>query len=177
MLFSSLIFSILSIVYSASIPAGISVAGSGTGSIGSAGAAAAAHAPAFGTFGLPLEYLIGLSVGIDTVGLARMLMDVRSIAKNRESFVMDALFKSMYSGHGNYSVLVFNLQQKYRWEDEPAVDNTLYTSVTYGRNIYGIWIFQDNAKFQNLGQVGPKNWAYYGRIIKSGGNLTFFNIQ
>ena len=130
----------------------------------------------FGTFGLPLEYLIAASVGVDSVGLTRMLIDARSVAKNREGFVKDALFKSMYAGHGNYSVLVFNLKQKYRWDDEPAVEKTLYTSIVYGRNVYAIWIFQDRARFQNFGSDDPANWAYYGRIKRDRGNLTFYEI-
>lgn len=166
----------ISLVSGLNIPSTVQTGGIGTGSVTSVGAAAAAHPAPFGTFGLPLEYLIGLSVGIDTVGLSKMIMDLRQIARNRESFIMDAMYKSMYAGHGNYSVLVFDLQQKYRWDDEPAVDNTLYTSVTYGRNVFGIWIFQDSAKFQNFGEDNAKHWAYYGRIKKYGGNLTFYNI-
>ena len=128
-------------------------------------------------FGLPIEYYAGLYVTIDVVGFIHMMVDVRKVAKNRAAFVRDALYKSMYAGKGNYSVLVFNLRKKYKWYDEPALDNTLYTSFEYAHNIYAIWVFQDTAIFENLDDDDPKVWAYYGTYKKSGGNITFYNIQ
>ena len=127
-------------------------------------------------FGLPIEWYLGAHLTLDAVGLVAMLVDVRSRAKNRASFVKDAMYKSMYAGHGNYSVLVFNLRFKYKWYDEPALDQTMFATMSYGYSTYGIWVFQDTALFENMGDDDPKNWAYYGRYIKEGKNITFYQI-
>ena len=128
-------------------------------------------------FGLPIEWYLGLYVTFDAVGFARMLADLGKISRNREAFVKDAMYKAMYASHGNYSVLVYSLRKDYKWIDEPSMDHTLYTSMTYNKNIYGIWVFQDTAIFQNLGDDDPKQWAYYGRYKKVGKQITFFNMN
>ena len=123
-----------------------------------------------------IHRMMVLSAFLSVTSLIELIMEVRSTAKNRPSFVKDALFKSMYLGKGNCSVLVFNLKQKHKWHDEPAIRDTIYTSTTYGGNIYAVWIFRHTAKFENLGPQTPENWAYYGRIKREGGNITFYSI-
>ena len=123
-----------------------------------------------------IHRMLVLSSFISVISLVELIMEIRSTAKNRESFVKDALFKSMYLGKGNCSVLVFNLKHKFKWHDEPALYDTVYTSASYGGNIYAVWIFRHTAKFENLGSQDPKNWAYYGRIKRDGGNITFYSI-
>ena len=123
-----------------------------------------------------LHKMLSISIFLSVVGLIELIMEVRSVAKNRESFVKSVLFKSMYAGRGNCSVLVYNLKQKFKWHEEPALYDTVYTSAPYGGNIYGVWVFLHTAKFENLGKQTPENWAYYGRIKRDGGNITFYSI-
>ena len=84
--------------------------------------------------------------------------------------------KMMYSSKGKYSVLVFNLRQNYRWANSPDPENTLYTSVEYGRRTYGIWMFKDYSVFENLGDGGFINWALYGKFERDRGKVTFNKI-
>ena len=118
-------------------------------------------------------FSVGVNVDIDVAALSKMLIDVIRSARNRGAFVKDTLNKCMYSSKGNYSILVYNLQRNYKWDNAPDVANTLYTSVNYARVTYGIWMFKDYSVFQNLGDGGYLNWAFFGKIQRKDARVTF----
>lgn len=122
------------------------------------------------------EARVGFQVNIDIGRLTQLIMNERSINNNRAAFVKGTLLKSAYSGDGNYSVLVFDFQQDFKWHIPPDYDRSIYTPAYYDFNIYGVWIFQGPAKFENLGETGPINWAYFGRVKREQGNLTFYSM-
>ena len=115
----------------------------------------------------------GIIPYVDVAQLTEMIMYSRKKANNREAFVKNALFQGIYSCNGNCSVLVFHLSNNYEWIDAPLMNSTIFTTVRYVNYNYGVWVFQDPAKFKNLGGQGLDNWAYYGRIDKSGNILAF----
>ena len=122
------------------------------------------------------EVRVGFQVNFDIGRLAQLIMNEKSISDNRASFVRGTLLKSAYAGAGNYSVLVFDLQQEFKWHLVPDYDHSVYTPAYYGLNIYAVWIFQGPAKFENFGSTGSINWAYYGKVKREGGNLTFYSM-
>jgi hypothetical protein len=122
------------------------------------------------------EVRIGFSVDIDVGRLTAIIMNAKILADNRGSFVKAALLESAYSGKGAYNVLVFNLANDFLWHKVPDFDRTIYTPMYYGPYIYGIWIFQGPAKFENRGEDGIDNWAFFGRTEQVKNNLTFYDM-
>ena len=142
--------------------------------LGSIGNTASEHNTQKKGFKTRTEVRIGFSVDIDVGRLTAIILNAKILADNRGSFVKAALLESAYSGKGKYSVLVFNLANDFIWHDVPDFDRTIYTPMYYGPYIYGIWIFQGPAKFENRGDGGIDNWAFFGRTEQVKNNLTFY---
>ena len=113
---------------------------------------------------------------LDVVQVTDMILQARKKSANRKAFVKNALLQGIYSCQGNCSVLVFDLAGKYKWNNEPDIKHTIFTTERYGNFNYGIWIFTDPAIFRNLGPTDIDHWAYYGRLEKDG-NVLFYDAM
>ncbi|EIE23408.1 hypothetical protein COCSUDRAFT_62943 [Coccomyxa subellipsoidea C-169] len=89
---------------------------------------------------------------------------------DRGGFVKNLSNACFYSLGQRYNCMVFNLGQEYQWTDQQGI--VLYGSGVYQGITYGIWGFTSGT-FDNQGDGGYINWAFFGNFDRSGNHVVF----
>jgi hypothetical protein len=99
-----------------------------------------------------------------------------SSVNNREAWVKTLMETVVSKTQGRWNVMVFNMQQSFVFNPPPGAFK--FTQATFkgglGGNItYGVWVFHSATTFQNKGDGGFINWAFYGVWTRNGGTVAF----
>ncbi|CAL8472281.1 g11823 [Coccomyxa elongata] len=89
---------------------------------------------------------------------------------DRAGFVKNINNQCFYSEGQKYNCMVFNLGQEYQWTDQQGI--VLYGSAVYQGITYGIWAFESGT-FDNQGDGGYINWAFFGNFDRNGNHVVF----
>lgn len=112
-----------------------------------------------------------VNLNIDVNALIEAIGNAINSNHQREAFVKTALETVTSQIRGSHNIMVFNMQQGF--EFDPDWNWTWFTSRSFQKILYGIWVFRGPVRFVNKGDGGWINWGFYGAFQRNRGTLDF----